>query len=37
MGTVVMDIDDVSFHPSLLTTGAVDVKSARHYYDTWSL
>jgi hypothetical protein len=31
------DVANVSFHPSLLTSRAVDVKIAHRYYDTWSL
>jgi hypothetical protein len=34
---VMTGLADVSFHPSLLTSQATDVKAACRHYDTWSL
>jgi hypothetical protein len=30
-------VANVSFHPSLLTSRATDVKATSRYYDAWSL
>jgi hypothetical protein len=35
--SIATDVADIIFHPSLLTSWADDVETARRYYAAWSL